>query len=152
MTIPEASQLVMQAGAIGKGGEIFVLDMGEPVKILDLAIAMIRRSGLKPGDDVQIHYTGVRPGEKLYEELAGDNEQTCPTSHRKIRVWKLPAASGGEVNEMLELLRDIVDAPRDRVVRALARCVPEYRPDVQETAPMRLVNHLPEDAPQSEAA
>src|SRR6185295_16717770 len=87
MTIPEASQLVMQAGAIGRGGEIFVLDMGQPVKILDLAIQMIERNGLRPDEDIQIKFTGVRPGEKLYEELSAHNEQTLPTSHEKIRVW-----------------------------------------------------------------
>src|SRR6202030_287107 len=93
MTIPEASQLVMQAGAIGQGGEIFVLDMGEPIRILDLAHEMIRRSGLKPNEDIAIEFTGVRPGEKLSEELAGQNERTMPTSHKKIRIWQLPPAT-----------------------------------------------------------
>src|SRR5205085_2466450 len=83
MTIPEASQLVMQAGAIGKGGEIFVLDMGEQVRILDLARELIRRNGLEPGDDIELRFTGIRPGEKLYEELACDDEQTRSTSHPK---------------------------------------------------------------------
>ena len=92
MTIPEASQLVMQAGAIGQGGEIFVLDMGEPVRILDLARELIRRNGLEPDEDIEIRFTGIRPGEKLYEELACDDEQTRPTAHEKIRVWQLPPA------------------------------------------------------------
>src|SRR5205085_3908878 len=83
MTIAEASQLVMQAGAIGRGGEIFVLDMGEPIRILDLARHMIRQAGLVPDEDIAIKFTGTRPGEKLYEELACDNEQTRPTSHSK---------------------------------------------------------------------
>src|SRR5262249_35263133 len=74
MTIPEASQLVMQAGALAQGGEIFVLDMGQPVKIVDLAREMIRRSGLREGKDISIEFTGIRPGEKLFEELAADNE------------------------------------------------------------------------------
>ncbi|MBC8107840.1 MAG: polysaccharide biosynthesis protein [Anaerolineae bacterium] len=139
MTIPEASRLVMQAGAIGKGGEIFVLDMGEPVKILDLALQMIRRSGLKAGRDIEIHYTGVRPGEKLYEELAGDDERTCPTSHRKIRVWQLPVASRGQVKRAMELLRDVVDANSDRVKFALRQCVPEYSGSETSTPTMRLV-------------
>ena len=139
MTIPEASQLVMQAGAIGKGGEIFVLDMGEPVKILDLALQMIRRSGLKAGKDIEIHYTGVRPGEKLYEELAGDDERTCPTSHRKIRVWQLPVASRGQVKRAMDLLRDLVDATGDRVKFALRQCVPEYSGSDLSKPTMRLV-------------
>src|SRR3954451_21687143 len=128
MTISEASQLVMQAGAIGKGGEIFVLDMGEPVKILELALQMIRRSGLKAGRDIEIHYTGIRPGEKLYEELAGDDEQTCPTSHRKIRVWKLPPATSEDVERMLSEISHVTEAAPEEVVAALSRCVPEYRP------------------------
>ena len=145
MTIPEASQLVMQAGAIGKGGEIFVLDMGEPVKILDLALQMIRRSGLKAGRDIEIHYTGVRPGEKLYEELAGDDErETCPTSHRKIRVWKLPVASRGQVKRAMELLRDVVDANSDRVKFALRQCVPEYSGSESVKPTMRLVTDVEE--------
>lgn len=128
MTIPEASQLVMQAGAIGQGGEIFVLDMGQPIRILDLAEEMIRRAGLKIGQDIQIQFTGIRPGEKLYEELACDDEQTLPTAHKKIRVWRLPQAQPLKVQRMLDLLRSVVDAPAEQVVAALAQCVPEYRP------------------------
>jgi FlaA1/EpsC-like NDP-sugar epimerase len=127
MTIPEASQLVMQAGAIGRGGEIFVLDMGEPVRILDLAREMIVRSGLKPGEDVEIRFTGVRPGEKLYEELAGDDERTRPTAHPKIRVWELPAAMPEQANRTINLLSDVIDAERSDVLAALKRVVPEYR-------------------------
>src|SRR5207249_7753413 len=97
MTIPEASQLVMQAGAIGRGGEIFILDMGEPVKILDLALQMILRNGLKPDEDIQIKFTGLRPGEKRYEELSTTNEQTRPTSHERIRVWQLQTATTEQV-------------------------------------------------------
>jgi FlaA1/EpsC-like NDP-sugar epimerase len=134
MTIPEASQLVMQAGAMGQGGEIFVLDMGEPIRILDLATEMIRRAGLILDEDIQIQITGVRPGEKLYEELAGDNEQTCPTSHSKIRVWQLPRASGAQIRRMLEKLSLVIDSPRAEVVETLGDCVPEYRPDGAPTA------------------
>jgi FlaA1/EpsC-like NDP-sugar epimerase len=128
MTIPEASQLVMQAGAIGQGGEIFVLDMGEPIRILDLAREMIRRSGLTPGRDILIEFTGVRPGEKLYEELAGDDEQTRPTSHPKIRVWQLPAASPQQVKRMLDLLWTAAGGSAEEIVFALQQSVPEYRP------------------------
>lgn len=143
MTIPEASQLVMQAGAIGKGGEIFVLDMGRPVKILDLAKEMIRRSGLRLGDDIEIRFTGVRPGEKLFEELAGPGEQTCPTSHPQIHVWKLPTASRRQVERMLSTLSEVVDSSSDEVVAKLCCCVPEYRPGGHEqpasSQSMRLV-------------
>lgn len=130
MTIPEASQLVMQAGAIGHGGEIFVLDMGNQVKIIDLAKEMIARAGLKLDEDIQIQFTGVRPGEKLYEELASDNEQTCPTAHKKIRVWQLETASTQQIHSILETLSAVINSPRSRVIAALAECVPEYRPDV----------------------
>jgi FlaA1/EpsC-like NDP-sugar epimerase len=90
MTIPEAVQLVMQAGAMGKGGELFVLDMGEPVKIVDLATDLIRLSGLEPGSDIQIRFSGTRPGEKLYEELFFSHEQATPTAHPKILCGRDP--------------------------------------------------------------
>jgi FlaA1/EpsC-like NDP-sugar epimerase len=137
MTIPEASQLVMQAGAIGQGGEIFVLDMGEPIQILDLAMEMIRRNGLRVDEDIQIEFSGVRPGEKLYEELAGESEETVPTSHEKIRVWKLPTAGVQQMRDMLEQLQNAIDAPRDAAVRALSACVPEYQTSSKPA--MRLV-------------
>jgi FlaA1/EpsC-like NDP-sugar epimerase len=138
MTIPEASQLVMQAGAIGQGGEIFILDMGRPIRILDLAREMIQRQGLVPGQDVAIRFTGVRPGEKLHEELSADDEQTRPTSHRRIRVWQLPRATAGQVEAMLGMLGEVVDGPAPAVVMALQGCVAEYRP--QGAAAMRLVS------------
>jgi FlaA1/EpsC-like NDP-sugar epimerase len=128
MTIPEASQLVMQAGAIGQGGEIFVLDMGEPVKILDLALEMIRRNGMTLGRDIEVKITGMRPGEKLFEELANDTDQTAPTSHSKIRVWKLPRYDKTAVETMLASLNAVVEGDRDEVVSALMDAVPEYQP------------------------
>ena len=134
MTIPEASQLVMQAGAIGKGGEIFVLDMGRPMKILDLARAMIKSEGLKPGKDIEIQFSGIRPGEKLYEELACDNEAIRPTKHAKIHVWQLPRLAAHQAEAMLERLAAVVDSPREAVVAALAECVPEYRPNGDQLA------------------
>jgi FlaA1/EpsC-like NDP-sugar epimerase len=88
MTIPEASQLVLQAAGMGKGGEIFVLDMGEPVKIVDLANMLITLSGLRPGEDIEIVFTGPRPGEKLFEELRIEGEDMQQTSNPKIRIWK----------------------------------------------------------------
>nr|WP_206293767.1 nucleoside-diphosphate sugar epimerase/dehydratase [Humisphaera borealis] len=146
MTIPEASQLVMQAGAIGKGGEVFVLEMGSQVKILDLARELIRRHGLEPDRDIQIRFSGIRPGEKLYEELARDDERTARTSHEKIRVWHLPPADPAEVERGLEVLAGSVDSP-DKAVAALAACVPEYqpvgrtvsRPAAEQTPVLRLV-------------
>jgi FlaA1/EpsC-like NDP-sugar epimerase len=129
MTIPEASQLVMQAGAIGQGGEIFVLDMGAQVRIVDLAMELIRRNGLRPNDDIEIRFTGIRPGEKLYEELAGDDEQTCATAHEKIRVWKLPVADPEQVARGIEILSSAaVSGSARAAVDALAACVPEYQP------------------------
>jgi FlaA1/EpsC-like NDP-sugar epimerase len=129
MTIPEASQLVMQAGAIGQGGEIFVLDMGAQVKILDLAIELIRRNGLRPNDDIEIRYSGIRPGEKLYEELANDDEQTRPTTQPKIRIWQLPQGNPQQVARGLELLSAAAASGNSKeAISALSRCVPEYGP------------------------
>jgi len=139
MTIPEASQLVMQAGAIGQGGEIFILDMGQPVRILDLATAMIEKSGLRVDEDIQVVFTGIRPGEKLYEELACENEETAPTTHPKIHVWQLPAASQHEATRMIEVLSEVVDGSRERVLRALKACVAEYQCPVQDAPKLRLV-------------
>lgn len=129
MTIPEASQLVMQAGAIGRGGEIFVLDMGAPVRILALAEELIRRNGLRPNDDIEIRFNGVRPGEKLHEELAGESERTRPTIHPKISVWELPPADPVHVATGLDLLASAARGTRNEVLNALCRCVPEFRPD-----------------------
>jgi FlaA1/EpsC-like NDP-sugar epimerase len=88
MTIPEASQLVLQAASMGKGGEIFLLDMGEPVKIVDLARELITLSGFRPGEDIEIVFTGLRPGEKLFEELSIKGEDMQETRHPKIGIWK----------------------------------------------------------------
>lgn len=89
MTIPEAVQLVLEAGTMGEGGEIFIFDMGQPVKIIDLAIKMIKLAGLRPEEDIKIVYTGLRPGEKLYEELLNQGEITLPTHHEKIKIAKV---------------------------------------------------------------
>lgn len=128
MTIPEATQLVMQAGAIGQGGEIAVLDMGEPVRILDLARQMIAQAGLVEGRDITVRITGVRPGEKLFEELARDDEQTRSTSHPKIRVWDLPRRDAETVDSMLAQLHDVIDASPVKVIATLADVLDEYRP------------------------
>jgi FlaA1/EpsC-like NDP-sugar epimerase len=129
MTIPEASQLVLQAGAIGKGSEIFVLDMGEPVRILDLAEELIRLAGKKPHEDIAIEFTGVRAGEKLFEELATDNEATRPTTHSKIRVWQLPAATTAQIESALTELQTATDASPQQAIQMLQRVVSEYKPD-----------------------
>lgn len=102
MSIPEAAQLVMQAGAMGRGGEIFVLDMGQPVKIMDLANDMIRLMGLKVGDDIDIVYTGLRPGEKLHEELVSEEEQSVKTMHGKITMVKSPPVDWPRLKEQIE--------------------------------------------------
>jgi len=127
MSIPEAAQLVMQAGYMGKGGEIFVLDMGEPVKIVDLAKDLIRLSGLSE-DDIKIEFTGLRPGEKLYEELLADNEHTLLTPHPKLRIAQARQVSATELQAMLNWVNaDTVSA--DEVVRErLQQWVPEYVP------------------------
>jgi len=142
MTIPEASQLVMQAGAVAQGGEIFVLDMGHPIRILDLAEELIRRNELRPHEDIEIRFTGIRPGEKLYEELACDNEQTRPTSHPKIHVWQLPPASRQEVSRGLELLSRAAQRTAADAIDALAACVPEFQPDGRISAPMSAATAL----------
>jgi FlaA1/EpsC-like NDP-sugar epimerase len=138
MTIPEASQLVMQAGAIGQGGEIFVLDMGQPIRILDLAKELIARNGLKIGVDIDIQITGIRPGEKLYEELSCDNEQIVPTPHDKIHVWQLPPAEPIQVRTAIELLSSVIYSLPDSAIRALMQCVPEYR-NIEEPATTNLL-------------
>ncbi len=129
LTIPEAAQLVLQASAIGTGGEILVLDMGQPVKILDLARNLILLSGLRPEVDIPIVITGPRPGEKLYEELCAFEESTFATSHEKIKSFLSPVLSGEQIEDHLRALRDICDK-RDRreLILRLKECVPEYNP------------------------
>jgi FlaA1/EpsC-like NDP-sugar epimerase len=126
MSIPEAAQLVLQAGLMGKGGEIFVLDMGDPVKIVDLARDMIRLSGLSE-DDIRIEFTGLRPGEKLYEELLADNEHTLPTPHAKLRIAQAGPVDTGWLEQLLNWVGGAGVLPDDRVREDLLRWVPEYR-------------------------
>ena len=109
MTIPEAVQLVLQAGAMAKGGEIFILDMGEPVKIVDLANNLIRLSGFEPGVDIKIEYSGLRPGEKLYEELLMSEEGLTKTANSKIFIGKPVEFDTKKVMHNLEMLKKIVD-------------------------------------------
>jgi FlaA1/EpsC-like NDP-sugar epimerase len=137
MSIPEAAQLVLQAGCMGQGGEIFVLDMGQPVKIVDLARDMIRLSGLSEAG-VRIEFTGLRPGEKLYEELLADGEQTLPTHHPKVRIARAREVEMAWLGDLLEWLRQDKWPSDDVVRRDLRKWVPEYtpssRPELRQVA------------------
>lgn len=131
MLIPEASQLVLQAGLMGNGGEIFMLEMGEPIRIADLARDMIRLSGFSD-EDIKIEFTGLRPGEKLYEELLTDSEQTIPTPHAKLRVAQAEAAPGSEWQQSLETwLTQPAPKTSNDLKLALKGFVPEYSPQLQ---------------------
>jgi len=128
MSIPEAAQLVLQAGLMGGGGKIFVLDMGEPVKIVDLARDLIRLSGLKE-EDIKIEYSGLRPGEKLYEELLADSEHTLETPHPKLRIAQARNVDATWVSELLRWVGSTQDVWRDDAVKQrLQQLVPEYVP------------------------
>ncbi len=126
MTIPEAARLVIQAGAIGRGGEILSLDMGDPVRIVDLAGDMIRLSGLKLGQDIEIEFTGLRPGEKLFEELHVHGEKRLPTLHPKITVADRKCRDAAEVLRSIEQLIQQADEHPESVIKILKRIVPEY--------------------------
>jgi len=124
--IPEAAQLVLQAGAMGQGGEIFVLDMGEPVRILDLAHDMIRLSGLRVGTDVEVEIVGLRPGEKLYEELYDEGEFRQRTTHPKIMVADSARRTLVDVIRDVNRLEAVVHAPNEFVRGALFEIVPVH--------------------------
>lgn len=126
MTIPEAARLVIQAGGLAKGGEIFILDMGEPVKIVDLAKGLIRLAGLKPGVDIDIVYTGLRPGEKMYEELLMDEESTLPTSNKSIMISKGQEISYQQVESKLDDLESVIDGTDAQAIKMLEEVVPTY--------------------------
>lgn len=128
MTIPEAVSLVLQAGAYAKGGEIFVLDMGEPVKILDLAKNMIRLSGLTLGRDIEIEFTGLRPGEKLYEELLMDEEGMTDTPNRLIHIGHPIEVDEGKLYQALQVLEEAADNETDDMRMIVESIVPTYHP------------------------
>ncbi|MCX6040818.1 MAG: nucleoside-diphosphate sugar epimerase/dehydratase [Caldilinea sp.] len=136
MTIPEAVQLVLQAGVLGQGGEVFLLDMGEPVKIVDMAADLIRLSGLKVGRDIEIAFTGLRPGEKLYEELFLQGEEYTRTRHDKVFIASnTNLLTPGRLDEALAALdRSAGLNDRDAIIRTLQNLVPEYCPPSAELA------------------
>jgi FlaA1/EpsC-like NDP-sugar epimerase len=128
MTIPEACQLVLEAGSIGKGGEIFVFDMGKSVKIVDLARKMIKLSGLEEGKDIKIVFTGLRPGEKLFEELLADSENTLPTHHSQILIGKVREYEYSEVSKVIEDLIQLFDTQDNtKIVQRMKELVPEFK-------------------------
>ena len=128
MTIPEACDLVLQAGTMGHGGEIFVFDMGEPVKIVDLALRMIKLSGLEPHVDIKIIYTGLRPGEKLYEELLSDDTITVPTHHKKILISKDPCMEYEHIDKHCKsIVKAALRREKIEVVQILKDIVPEFK-------------------------
>ncbi len=130
MTIPEAAQLVIQAGGLGQGGEVFVLDMGEPVKIMDLARDLIKLSGLEPNVDIDIEISGLRPGEKLSEELTHDTEDSMQTEHEKIYIKNLEICRKEELEEMLDKLRAKIDAGDEKeIIKTLVNYLDTYQPN-----------------------
>jgi FlaA1/EpsC-like NDP-sugar epimerase len=127
MTIPEASQLVVEAACMGNGGEIFVFDMGKSVKIVDLARKMISLSGLKEGKDIKIEFTGLRPGEKLYEELLADSENTLPTHHSQILIGKVREYDYNDVKLIInELIESFKTQNNQLIVQRMKELVPEF--------------------------
>jgi FlaA1/EpsC-like NDP-sugar epimerase len=133
MTIPQAAQLVLQGGALGRGGEVFVLDMGEPVRVLDLARDMIRLSGLTEGKDIEIVFSGPRPGEKLNEEPYGDTGESLPRPHPQIIQTRSRPCSLEWLRDELKRLSLVVDGCDEEIISALKRLVPEYQPCLQPT-------------------
>ena len=128
MTIPEAVQLVLEAESMGKGGEIFVFDMGESVKIYDLAKKMIKLSGLELGKDIEIKITGLRPGEKLFEELLTNEENTIPTHHPQIMIAKVRNYDFQEISQTIFELTELFETQNNEViVQQMKTIVPEYK-------------------------
>ena len=147
MTIPEAVQLVIQAAALGKGGEVFVLDMGEPVKIIDLAKDLIKLSGLKLGEDIDIEITGLRPGEKLYEELLHDTENNISTEHERIFITRLEEIDEAVLKKSLDSLW--LESSRDNstaIIRLLVELVDTYKPNRQDIIEPDVTDYIDEIA------
>jgi FlaA1/EpsC-like NDP-sugar epimerase len=130
MTIPESVQLIMQAGAMGRGGEIFLLDMGEPVRIVDLARDMIRLSGLDPDKDIKIEFTGLRPGEKLCEELLIEGEEIKSTLHEKIKIAASEQLDGKSLLEDIEELFEVISqGSSEMIIERIRKIVPDFQPE-----------------------
>lgn len=127
MTIPESVQLVLEAAVMGKGGEIFVFDMGKPVRIVDLALKMIRLAGLIPDEDIKIVFTGLRPGEKLYEELLNKKETTLPTHHKKIQIARTMPCAARIISDIAELIQISKQEDNVMLVRKMKEIVPEFK-------------------------
>ncbi len=138
MTIPEASQLVLEAGTMGKGGEVFVFDMGEPVKIVDLAKRMIKLSGFEYEKQIEIEFTGLRPGEKLYEELLGNQEDNLATYNPKLMIAKILPEDYDEINEkIVDFETNINVLTNEKIVKRLKQLVPEY---ISKNSPFELLD------------
>jgi FlaA1/EpsC-like NDP-sugar epimerase len=153
MTIPEASQLVMQAGALGSGGEIFILDMGEPVRILDLAEDMIRLSGLQPYEDVDIVFTGIRKGEKLFEELELTGENLVKTRHPKIFIGKIGAYAPEKVEHIVRSFREVIRENNEAELRQLFNeFLPEAAIETRKQEVLRVAKDNPPQGTQAEAS
>ena len=132
MTIPEASRLVIQAGGMAKGGEIFILDMGEPVKIVDLARSLITLSGYRVDEDIRIEYVGLRPGEKMYEELMMDEEDTVPTTTKGIMISAGQTVDFDDVEAKIKRLLDVIDEDDEQALEVLAWAVPTFHHDKEQ--------------------
>jgi FlaA1/EpsC-like NDP-sugar epimerase len=143
MSIPEAAQLVLQASTMGKGGEIFVLDMGQPVKIVDLARKMILLSGRRPDEDIKIKFVGTRPGEKLCEELSTFEEETRPTYHEKIRIFAEDGVHISDPEAWVHELRNMCDARNQRVILEFRELVADYNPSSNVLQWLVLANGVP---------
>ena len=154
MTIPEAARLVIQAGLLGKGGEVFVLDMGEPVRIADLAHDMVRLSNLEVGRDIEIRYTGLRPGEKLYEELFSEHEKLLDTVHPKIHSAKIKAIGIDSTDAVIEQLTTVIHRPADEIRALLHQLVPEYMLPKKVTADEAIAGQIgtPQEIPLKRSA
>tara|TARA_B100001093_G_scaffold99113_1_gene91169 strand:- start:150 stop:569 length:420 start_codon:yes stop_codon:yes gene_type:complete len=133
MTIPEACRLVLEAGHMGDGGEIYIFDMGESIKIIDLAKKMIQLAGLEIGKDIEIKITGLRPGEKMYEELLGNDENTIGTHHPKIMIGKVKPIDYEKIKKLInDLINSVKNQENHKLVKIMKLIVPEFKSNNSE--------------------